>query len=621
MLSLLAAAMLAILPLAHPDHDEPGLIVHFAPGIHEVQEGHVEDATHTVRARIVGEPKSVTIGPAVAYSFNGAADYLVIADKLDGSRRGLPSKAITVETWVNLSETVDWGSMIGCIQDNGDAEKGWLLGYNKQSFYFALASAGADDGNGKMTYMSGKSRITTGRWYHVVGTYDGESMRLYVNGQLDAESREQSGDILYDETAPYTIGCYLDRDEKHALDGALHRVKVYNRALTPEQIAAVATKNENLWKYEPGEDDLVFLVEPYLQFATLNSIVVMSETDRPSSMTVEYGTAQPLEFTAETTEDSLLGEVHLVGLEPQTTYFYRVTRIDPDGRMIRSPIRSLQTAVPADMPWSFAIIGDTQRNPDVTRKCAEGAYSMRPNFLLHCGDVVDDGFAKNQWLKDFFEPCKNLLAYVPVYPVIGNHEKNADFYYQYFALPSPEYYYTFTYGNAQFFMVDSNKDCSPGSEQYNRLEADLAASKATWKFAAHHHPPFSSDNDDYGDTMKGDPDKRPVYGDRRVRNLVPLYEKYGVDMVFNGHIHSYERTWPIFEMKINPDKGVRYVVSGGGGGGLETSAPNRVWFTHHVKRAHHYCYLVVHDRTMQFKAYDIDGLLFDQFELTKAADR
>jgi len=388
MLSLLAAAMLAILPLAHPDHDEPGLIVHFAPGIHEVQEGHVEDATHTVRARIVGEPKSVTIGPAVAYSFNGAADYLVIADKLDGSRRGLPSKAITVETWVNLSETVDWGSMIGCIQDNGDAEKGWLLGYNKQSFYFALASAGADDGNGKMTYMSGKSRITTGRWYHVVGTYDGESMRLYVNGQLDAESREQSGDILYDETAPYTIGCYLDRDEKHALDGALHRVKVYNRALTPEQIAAVATKNENLWKYEPGEDDLVFLVEPYLQFATLNSIVVMSETDRPSSMTVEYGTAQPLEFTAETTEDSLLGEVHLVGLEPQTTYFYRVTRIDPDGRMIRSPIRSLQTAVPADMPWSFAIIGDTQRNPDVTRKCAEGAYSMRPNFLLHCGDVV-----------------------------------------------------------------------------------------------------------------------------------------------------------------------------------------------------------------------------------------
>lgn len=621
MLRTVAAAFLMSLPLAHPDHDEPGLIMHFAPGVHEVQGDHVEDATHSVRARIVGEPGSVTIGPALAYSFDGAADYLVIADRIDGSRRGLPSRTMTVECWVNLSDTTDWGSMIGCIQDNGDAEKGWLLGYNKQTFCFALASAGADDGDGKLTYMRGRTRIVTGRWYHVAGTYDGEAMRLYVNGQLDAESRTQSGDILYDDSAPYTIGCYLDRDEKHPLDGALHRVKVYNRALAPEQIAATAAKNDNLWKYEPGEDDLRFLVEPYLQFATLNSIVVMSETDRPSCMTVEYGTEQPLAYRAVISESAMLGEVLLTGLEPRTTYFYRVTRIDADGRMIRSPIRSLQTAVPADMPWSFAIIGDTQRNPIVTRKCAEGAYSLRPNFLLHCGDVVDDGFAKNQWLKDFFEPCRDLLAHVPVYPVIGNHEKNADFYYQYFSLPDPEYYYTFIYGNAQFFMVDSNKDCSPGSEQYRRLETDLAASTAAWKFAAHHHPPFSSDNDDYGDTIKGDPQKRPVYGDRRVRHLVPLYEKYGVDIVFNGHIHSYERTWPIFEMRINQARGVRYVVSGGGGGGLETAAPNRVWFTHHVKRAHHYCYLVVHDRTMQFKAYDIDGLLFDQFELTKAADR
>ena len=38
-------------------------------------------------------------------------------------------------------------------------------------------------------------------------------------------------------------------------------------------------------------------------------------------------------------------------------------------------------------------------------------------------------------------------------------------------------------------------------------------------------------------------------GDLRARKLVPLYEKYGVDIVWNGHIHSYERTWPIREEK------------------------------------------------------------------------
>ena len=36
--------------------------------------------------------------------------------------------------------------------------------------------------------------------------------------------------------------------------------------------------------------------------------------------------------------------------------------------------------------------------------------------MLHCGDVVDDGFAKNQWLKDLFEPCANLLAQIPMFP-------------------------------------------------------------------------------------------------------------------------------------------------------------------------------------------------------------
>lgn len=621
MLSALLALLLASSLCAHPDHDEPGLIVHFAPGVHEVENGLIEDATHTVRARVQGRPQAVNIGPAFAYAFDGAGDYLVISDKIDGGRRGLPAREISVEAWVNLNETTDWGGIVGCVQDNGDAEKGWVLGYNKRNFTFGLASVGADDGDGRITYLAGRTRIVTGRWYHVVGTYDGATMRLYVNGRLDGESAEQSGDILYDETAPYVVGCYLDRNEKLALDGALHRVKVFNRALPGEHVAQVAAKNENLWKWEPGEADLKFLVEPYLQFATLNSIVVMSETDRPSRAVVEYGKAQPLTLTAERTEASHLAEVPLVGLEPMTTYFYRVSRVDGEGRMLRGPIRSFQTAVPADMPWSFAIIGDTQRNPEITRRCAEGSYGLRPNFLLHCGDVVDDGFAKNQWLKDFFEPCAELLAHVPVYPVIGNHEKNSHFYYEYFYLPDPEYYYTFTYGNAQFFMVDSNKDCSPGSEQYRRLESDLAASRAAWKFAAHHHPPFSSDNDDYGDTIKGDPAKKPVYGDLRVRQLVPLYEKYGVDIVFSGHIHSYERTWPILEMKINQARGIRYIISGGGGGGLETAAPNRVWFTHHVKRAHHYCYLAIHDRTLHFKAYDTEGVLFDQFELVKPEGR
>jgi 3',5'-cyclic AMP phosphodiesterase CpdA len=170
-------------------------------------------------------------------------------------------------------------------------------------------------------------------------------------------------------------------------------------------------------------------------------------------------------------------------------------------------------------------------------------------------------------------------------------------------------------------MIDSNKPSTPGSEQHARLEKALAASTATWKFAAHHHPCFSSDENDYGDAWKGKEDINFRPGDEAVSALIPLYEKYGVDVAFAGHIHSYERTWPILNMTINQARGVRYIVTGGGGGGLEKAGPQRAWFSIHVQRGHHFCFATVQDRTIQFKAYDIEGRLFDTFELTKAADR
>ncbi|QOI99325.1 MAG: metallophosphoesterase [Phycisphaeraceae bacterium] len=606
----------------HPDTTEPGLLSHWAVGSHAIENGTVEEVGHALKATVQGAPSVVTIGPAQGWSFNGMSDFFMIADDFKTARASLPTRAMTVSAWVNLASTRQWGSITSVIQDNGDAEAGWILGYNEKHFSFGLSTAGADDGNGKMTYLSGSTPIQSGLWYHVAGVYDGTTMRLFVNGQLDGVSTEQSGDILYPDAAPYTIACYLDRDERHALEGVVHRVKVYDRALRDRDLAAEARKNQNMIDFRPSpESTLAWLVAPYLQFATLDSIVVMSETERPAATIVEFGERQPFTGRVELNDLTPIGEARLTGLKPQTTYFYRVTRTAENGAKAVSPILSFQTAVPADRAWAFGIIGDTQRNPTVTRKCAEGIFNLRPNMVIHLGDVVDDGFAKNQWLQDLFEPMSGLLAHVPMYPVIGNHEKNSQMYYDYFSLPTPEYYYTFTYGNAQFFMIDTNKDCAPGSEQYQWLDQQLGSSTATWKFAAHHHPCFSSDIDDYGDTERGDPTKVPQWGDRRAKHLIDLYEKHGVDIVFNGHIHVYERTWPLYKMSINMDKGVRYITSGGGGGGLEKAAHNRTWFSLHFANVHHYCYATLFDGTIQFKAYDIEGRMLDTFELTKPANR
>lgn len=620
-LGLLAGLLVIPLASAHPDKIEDRLLLHFATGTHAIENGQWPDLTHTLTARLQGEPMLQNLGPAQALVFNGGSDWLLLASDRASATPGLPTNAFSVAAWVVVNATHPDGGIVGLAQDNGDFEKGWALGFDQRAFSLLLATTGADDGNGKLTRLVGKTPLERGRWHYVVGTYDGSAMRLYVDGKLDGESREQSGNILYPDRGRYVVAAYADDNELHPLDGALYEVKVYARAMPEAEIAEVASKAAPLLAWRSSiNKDLQFVVKPYLQFGTTDSMTLMAETSKPARMRVDYGEALPLKLRGESADSSAINEVKLTGLKPFTTYFYRVTCEDAQTNLARSEVLSFQTAPGPEQPWAFGILGDTQRNPDVTRKCADGIFALRPNFLLHVGDVVDDGFAKQQWVFDLFEPCARLFSQVPCFPVIGNHEKNSHWYYDYFSLPAPEYWYTFTYGNAQFFMIDSNKDCQPGSEQYRWLEKALAESKATWKFTAHHHPCFSSDEDDYGDHLTGKPGSFR-WGDSNARHLVPLYEKYGADIAFAGHIHSYERTWPILQMTINQAKGVRYIVSGGGGGGLEQAAPQRSWFSVHVQRGHHYCVAAVHDRTIEFKAYDLEGRLFDTFSLTKPADR
>lgn len=361
-----------------------------------------------------------------------------------------------------------------------------------------------------------------------------------------------------------------------------------------------------------------FKVAPYLQYGTKNSMVIMWETHEPTTSTVLYGKARlgdlAPNLALQKTEDTYktMHEVVLTELTAETKYMWKVKSTTENGEVIESEHSTFSTSVNDDTAYGFILYGDSQSNPKVWGQVATLGWLQRPNFGLLAGDLVDRGGADDDWLEEFFPPAHIFMNRYPLYSVIGNHEDDDPNYYKYMHNPAPEYYYTFTYGNAQYFMIDTNRDVSEGSEQYDWLEWELAKSTATWKFVVHHHPPYSSEENDHGNSWTGLSTKGT-----EARNLIPLYEMYGVDFCFFGHGYMYERTWPIFQGAVNQENGVVYINSGGAGGGLEDFDPVRSWFTKKVKSTHHLCYFTIHDNSVSFQAIDNEGVLFDSFEMTK----
>ena len=509
--------------------------------------------------------------------------------------------AFTISAWVLIDEAERWGGVVG---QYGEDSPLWVLGYDSERFTFALMTDAAE----QPTEIRGETPYSKGKWFHVAAVYDGAEARLYVNGQLDATA-EVNGKLIDRESA-IAIGSRPDHPDSHPMRGRLREVSLYDLAAKPAWVAHAFEHSKQLvtMQRDARADALTLVVKPYLQFATQEGITVMWQTTSPGSSVVHYGPTAACENETVAQGVGPIHEVRIEGLTAETQYFYRIVTTDAAGRSVESRVSTFVTAVREESPFAFAIISDTQTNADIAHQVAKHAWAQRPSFLLHPGDLVETGTNDSHWTQHFFPSLDPLISRVPFYPVLGNHEQNASNYYEYVSVPDPEYYYEFRYGNAHFFMVDTNRNVDQGSEQYQWLDKALAASDATWKFACHHHPPYSSDENDYGDLWQTSKSTR---GDLRARQLSGLYDKHGVDIVWNGHIHSYERTWPVRDGKAVNGDGPIYMIVGGGGGGLETPGPSRPFFQNQVRRAHHYVMAHINGDTLELRSYDLDDRLFD----------
>ena len=244
----------------------------------------------------------------------------------------------------------------------------------------------------------------------------------------------------------------------------------------------------------------------------------------------------------------------------------------------------------------FAIIGDSgtggSEQLEVARRLTEARTKFSFDIVLMLGDNL---YGLNDYVRKFEVPYKALLeGGVKFYASLGNHDNTNQRLYKPFNM-NGQRFYTFKppSGSVRFFALDSNY---MDKEQLAWLEKELASSKSEWKIMFFHHPLYSSGGA-HGSTVA------------LREQIEPLFIKYGVDAVFSGHDHFYER--------IKPQHGIYYFVSGGAAKLREGDIRKTPLTEKGFDTGYHFMLIELTNDVMHFQAISEKGVTVDSGALPR----
>jgi predicted MPP superfamily phosphohydrolase len=193
----------------------------------------------------------------------------------------------------------------------------------------------------------------------------------------------------------------------------------------------------------------------------------------------------------------------------------------------------------------FAVIGDNGNGDRAQYEVGALMAATHEKYPFEFVIMLGDNMYGSQTPKDFerkFElPYKALLDRdVKFYAALGNHDNQENRFYKPWNM-NGERFYSYKKGDVRFFVLDTDY---LDSKQRDWIERELKDSTDKWKIVYFHHPLYSS-----GGRHGSEVDLRVI--------LEPLFVKYGVNVVFQGHDHIYER--------LKPQKGIYYFVEGASG--------------------------------------------------------
>lgn len=309
--------------------------------------------------------------------------------------------------------------------------------------------------------------------------------------------------------------------------------------------------------------------------------------------------------------------VHFKNLKPATQYSYRVG----DGTHW-SEWFHFKTAQDHPAPFSFLYFGDAQNDiRSLWSRAIRGAYSTLPkvNLMIHAGDLITTSNADWQWA-EWFEAGGWINGMVPTLATPGNHEYFKDetgktrvsrHWRPSFVLPEngpkglEETAYSFDYQGTRFISLNSQAallDSMVLTTQANWLVQTLSNNPNRWTVVVHHHPIYSTkqgrDNDEWREKME------------------PIYKKYGVDLVLQGHDHTYGRglNMPLGKSRKHPD-GPIYVVSVSGPKMYDIGLQN--WMDRAGSNTQLYQTISIDGDKLSYQSYTVTGEKYDTFDLLK----
>lgn len=351
------------------------------------------------------------------------------------------------------------------------------------------------------------------------------------------------------------------------------------------------------------------------------TMTVVWQTALPTEKSVvEYGSdrldqrteGQRVSYPYET---GIIHEAVLEGLEPGRRYSYRVG--DPKGGF--SAPSYFETAPSEEKDFLFTVFGDHGVG-ETSKTNVDLVLSENPAFHLILGDLSYANGNQPVWDR-WFDQLEPLSRRIPVMPTLGNHENeqvdgNPIGYVAYLtrlALPPPESWYSFDYGEARFVAFNSHQFSDPEQMDWftSTLKSARMDKKVRWLIVFQHHPLYSSN-------------VRRLNNQPLIDAVRSVLDTYQVDLVFAGHNHNYERSYPLRGATVaqsgpgpyRKSSGVVFTISGGGGKSLYEFVEEQPAITAYRESSPHYLRVRVTKKELQVEAVrTLDKTVADSFTI------